>query len=112
MRNSFTKFLFLVGIISLAAVEAAAARSWPRDNSQDVFSRRYRGADEVHEDRSGSSGHNGGDSSGGSDSGSVSSHGEGAGGGSSGDGSSSGKGPSSGKSGAASGDEDDRFGKK
>lgn len=105
MRRIVPPILALLSVLALA--DAAVARSWPHDDSDDVFSRRYRGADEVRDDDDRGRGrgrseedddHQGGGSH---DSGGSSS------GGSSDKTSDGGKS----KSGNASGDADDRFGK-
>lgn len=105
MRRIVLTILTSLSVLALA--DAASARSWPHDDSDDVFSRRYRGADEVRDDDDRGRGRDrsdeGGDEHGG---GSHDSGGSSSGGSSD---KTSGGGKS--KGGNASGDVDDRFGK-
>ena len=100
--------LLALPLLAAASADFAVAKSWPNEGSRDVFSRRYRGADEVRDDHSGSGGGGSGSGHSGSDhSGSSGSHDSGSGNSGKGSG-----GQSNSGSGSAIGDEDDRFGKK
>lgn len=100
------KFLPLFALFAVLAADCASARSWPSDDSRDIFSRRYRGDDEVRDDHRGHGGGGGEHSDSQSGSSSGSGHQGGTNGGSQ---STSGKG---GGSAVGEPDDDDRFGKK